>query len=106
MLGLEEDYTPFDNELILHINSVFMILTQLGVGKPHFSIEGNSEEWSDFTNDESKLGLVKSYMFLKVRQLFDPPTSGGALDAIDRQIKEFEWRLNVQVETPSIWRAE
>ena len=103
MLGITPDYDPFDNELIMHINSVFMVLHQLGVGpSERFEIEGADEEWSDFLKGGTKLGLVKSYMYLKVRQLFDPPTSGGALEAIDRQIKEFEWRLNVEVETPSL----
>lgn len=103
MLGIDKDYDPFDNELIMHINSVFMVLHQLGVGPiSPFEITGSSEEWSDFLVDGKKRGLVKSYMFLKVRQLFDPPTSGGVLEAIDRQIREFEWRLNVEVETPSL----
>lgn len=98
MLGLASDYTPFDNELIMHINSVFTILRQLGVGTKKAEIEDEYDEWQTFFSDDYDIGLIKSYVYLKVRQLFDPPTSSGALEAIDRQIKEFEWRLNVEID--------
>ena len=72
MLGITEEYTAFDDVLIMHINSVFMILTQLGVGPSNgFTIKDDSDAWNDFVSDETKLELVKSYVYLKVKLLFD-----------------------------------
>ena len=96
LLGITEDYNNFDQDIIMHINSVFMILTQMGVGPADgFSIEDDSAIWIDFTSDLKVLESVKSYMYLKVRLLFDPPTSPSVLDSTNRLINEFEWRLNV-----------
>lgn len=100
LLGIPEDYTAFDTDITIHINSVFMILTQLGVGPSDgFRITDDVDVWSDFTSDVIELELVKSYMYLKVKLLFDPPSSSAAIDSINRQISEFEWRLNVASET-------
>lgn len=99
MLGIPEEYTHFDEDLIMHINSVFMILTQLGVGPSKgFYIEDDSAVWSDFVSLDSMMESVKSYMKLKVEMLFDPPSSSAAMEAKNRLINEFEWRLNVQAE--------
>ncbi len=99
MLGIIEEYEHFDADLIMHINSVFMILTQLGVGPPTgFSIKGKDELWSEFISDESQLALVKSYMHLKVKLMFDPPLGSAVIEVMNRQISEFEWRLNAAVE--------
>lgn len=99
ILGITADYTHFDKDLILHINSVFTILNQLGVGPENgFSITDKKAQWTDFLPDGVTLELVKSYVGLKVRLLFDPPTSSAAIEAINRQISEFEWRINVQVD--------
>ena len=96
LLGITEDYEHFDQDIIMHINSVFMILTQMGVGPADgFRIEDDSATWSDFTSDLKVLESVKSYMYLKVRLLFDPPTSSSVLDSTNRLISELEWRLNV-----------
>lgn len=97
LLGIDESYSHFDPDLVMHINSVFSILTQMGVGPSDgFSITGKDENWSDFLQDNpARMQLVKSYMNLKVKLLFDPPLSSAALDAINRQISEFEWRLFV-----------
>ena len=96
LLGISEDYEHFDQDIIMHINSVFMILTQMGVGPADgFRIEDDSAIWSDFTSDLKVLESVKSYMYLKVRLLFDPPTSSSVLDSTNRLINELEWRLNV-----------
>lgn len=97
LLGIDESYTHFDADLIMHINSVFSILGQIGVGpKKGFAISGADEKWSDFLEDDpGRLALVKSYMHLKVRLLFDLPTASSAVDAMNRQISEFEWRLFV-----------
>lgn len=100
LLGITEEYTHFDNDLIMHINSVFMTLNQLGVGPSEgFAITGSYETWNDFVEEDQRLDAVKSYIYLKVRLLFDPPTSSAVLDAINRQISEFEWRLNIAAES-------
>lgn len=99
MLGIEPEYNHFDPDIIMHINSVFVVLNQLGVGPENlYSITGPEENWSDFFGDTQVIDLVKSYMYLKVRLIFDPPTTGVLHEAMERQVKEFEWRLNVQAE--------
>lgn len=100
MLGPTEDYDYFDPDIMIHINSVLMILNQLGVGpKNGFFITGADETWADYLGDDiHKIELVKSYIYLKVKLIFDPPTTGVLHEAMERQIQEFEWRLNVQAE--------
>ena len=101
MLGIEENYPHFNDELVLFINSVFGILFQLGVGpkeKP-FRITGSNETWDDFLVDD-QIETVKSYVFAKVKLLFDPPSSSFVLNSYQDLIKEFEWRCNVDAETP------
>lgn len=96
MLGISKEYEHFDDDLIMHINSVFLVLTQLGVGpREGFIIEDDSTEWLDFIEDPTKLQMAKSYMYLKVKLLFDPPLSSAVIDATNRMISEFEWRLCV-----------
>lgn len=97
LLGIDESYTHFDPDIIIHINSVFSILTQMGVGPANgFSISGKDEVWSGFIQDKPNIfSLVKSYVYMKVRLLFDPPLSSAAIESINRQISEFEWRLFV-----------
>lgn len=100
MLSITEEDEHFDADIIMHINSVFMILTQIGVGPAEgFTIEDSSASWSDFIKDTYPVGVeaVKSYMFLKTRMLFDPP-SGAVAEASDRMLKELEWRLQLLVE--------
>ena len=101
LLGIPEDYTQFDADIIMHINSVFMTLNQLGVGPSDgFFIEDDSTTWSDFIPDLNKLQAVKSYMYLKVRLLFDPASVGSStLASYERQITEYEWRLNTIAES-------
>ena len=99
MLGIPEDYEHFDADIIMHINSVFMILTQLGVGPAEgFTIMDEDAIWSDFIQDKKTIESVKSYMYLKVRLLFDPPLSSAVLDSMNRLISELEWRLNVEAD--------
>lgn len=101
MLGIAEDYEHFDNDIIMHINTVFMGLTQIGVGPIEgFSISDKYALWSDFVTDIAKLQAVKSYTYLKVKLLFDPPTSSAVMESTNRLISEFEWRLNVAVDVP------
>ena len=101
LLGITEEYTHFDADLIMHINSTFMILKQLGVGPPNgFRISNSSSEWSDFIPiDDKRFESVKSYVYMKVRLLFDPPASSIAMDSMNRLLSEFEWRLNVEAES-------
>ena len=100
MLGIEPDYPQFDQELILFINSVFGILYQLGVGDDltaQFSITGPEETWDQFIS-LGQIQTVKSYMFMKVKLLFDPPTNSSVLSSYQELIKEFEWRCNFDSE--------
>ena len=104
MLGIAEDYVHFDPDIIMHINSVLMTLTQLGVGPSSgFYIEDETTSWTEFIPDMTKLQAVKSYVYLKVRLLFDPSSLGSAtLAAYERQILELEWRLNISAEDSGI----
>ena len=96
MLGITPEYTHFDADIIMHINSVFMILTQIGVGPEEgFIIEDNSTEWTDYIKDPLQLQAVKTYIYLKVRMVFDPPASGTIMNAMKESIAELEWRLNI-----------
>ena len=100
ILGLEANYVPFDLDVITHINAAFSILNQLGVGPiDGFSIEDETATWSDFAVPNNQLHLVKTYVFLKVRILFDPPGTSFLLETAQNQIKEYEWRLNTFRET-------
>ena len=100
LLGIAEENTDFDADIIMHINSVFTTLTQLGVGPSEgFYIEDECSVWQDFISDLNKLQAVKTYMYLKIRLLFDPSSLGSStLAAYERQIQELEWRLNVIAE--------
>lgn len=105
--GLVPEYTAFDEQIIMHINTVFQILYQLGVGPSEpFTIEDDSAIWADFTNDISELSAVKSYMGLKVQQMFDPPQGGAVAEAAKRMIDELEWRLSVQVDPATTFKGE
>lgn len=94
LLGMETDYTAFDTDIIMHINSVFTILYQLGVGRDPttpFHIEDASSKWVDFI-DDGQVELVKSYIYMKVKLIFDPPQNSALLTAMKETIAEFEWR--------------
>ena len=100
MLGPSEDYEYFDSEIIPHINSVFNRLKQLGVGPSSgFSITGESETWGDFFQDSKIVNMVISYIYLKVKMQFDPPSNSIASEAFKQQISEYEWCMNVDAET-------
>jgi len=99
MLGIAEEYDYFDKDIIMHINSVFLNLTQIGVGPEEgFLIEDDTSEWTDFIGDVAQLQAVKSYMYLKVRLLFDPPLNSAVLESMNRMIAEYEWRLRLAAE--------
>jgi hypothetical protein len=101
ILGLPSDHTEFDLDIITHINSVFTILTGLGVGPAAgYMIEDKVPLWSDYMADDYRLNLVKSLMYLRVRLLFDPPGTTFLLNSQEEQIKEFQWRLEVAMNNP------
>jgi len=104
LLGIAEEYTHFDADLIMHINSVFSILSQIGVGPPEgFSIKDKSSVWGDFVPENSKenskweliLNFLKSYTYMKVKLYFDPPLSSSVIESMNRIISELEWRIQV-----------
>lgn len=101
MLGIDEAYTHFDADIIMHINSILMILTQLGVGPEEgFVIEDDTSTWINFIPEANaaQLHAVKTYIYMKVKLVFDPPLSSAVIESMNRQIAEFEWRLNVAVD--------
>lgn len=100
ILGINGDYTVFDLDIITHINTAFSTLTQLGVGPDNgFMIEDAEAVWGDFiVETDHEYNSVKSYVFLKVRQLFDPPQTSYLISAMEKQIQELEWRLNTHRE--------
>lgn len=102
LLGIEKEYDHFDSDIIMHINTVLGDLTQLGVGPSEgFQIEDETSTWNDFvtTDSQTRLNGIKSYIHLRVRLLFDPPSSASVLTSYERQIEKLEWRLNVAAET-------
>jgi hypothetical protein len=100
ILGVADDYPVWDLDIITHINTAFSTLTQLGVGPAEgFMIEDDQAVWSDFIVDgDLQYNSVKTYVYLRVRQLFDPPTTSYLIAAFDKQLSELEWRLNVHRE--------
>lgn len=100
MLGITEECTDFDPDIIMAINATFVILNQIGVGPDDiFFIEDTLAIWDDFIDEDDKLcNLVKAYMSLKVKSLFDPQANATVTNSMERLIKEFEWRLNVAVD--------
>lgn len=97
-IGLDDN--TFDLDVVTHINTALATLNQLGVGPSEgFMIEDDTATWGDFLGDNPKLNSVKTYVYLRVRLLFDPPTTSYAITAINDQLKEMEWRLNAVVDT-------
>jgi len=99
-VGLSEAQdTLFDKDIIMHVNTAFSFLSQLGVGPANgFFISDVTQTWDEFTTDVKVIGFVKTYIFIKVKLMFDPPQTSFVLDALDRQLQQVEWRLSVQVE--------
>ena len=100
--GITEEYTHFDDTIIRHINSAFVILWQAGVGPSKcFSIKDRYNTWDEFIQDNDELEAVKTYVSQKVKLLFDPPTNSTLLQALKESVSEFEWRLNFFAEIPT-----
>lgn len=101
LLGIAEEYEHFDTDVIIHINTALMVLTQLGVGPSEgFRIEDKAATWNNFIPDSNVVQLegVKTYIYQKVKLVFDPPQSSAAMEAMKQSIAELEWRLNVAVD--------
>lgn len=102
LIGIVEEDTSFDTDIIMHINSAFFNLNQIGVGPEEgYSISDSTSKWVDYLSNRKDLEGVKTFIYLKVRLNFDPPQLGSLLDSIKDQIKELEWRLNIQIENGS-----
>lgn len=99
LLGIPEDYTAFDQDIMMHINSVFMILSELGVGPSNgYSLKDGTEKWGDFISDDENLEGIKTYVYMKVKTIFDPPLNSAVLASMKELISEFEWRINNEAE--------
>lgn len=102
LLGITEECTDFDTDVTIHINTVFAILTQLGVGPSSgFFIIDKNDTWYDFLSTNTNLELVKTYVYMKVKLMFDPPQSSAAMEAMNKTASELEWRINAYVD-PSV----
>lgn len=99
VLGIAPEYLAFDQDIMMHINSVFSVLHQLGVGPDEpFMIEDETATWTEFLGTERGVNSIKSYVYLRVRLLFDPPATSFVLDAMEKQIEELGWRISTYME--------
>ena len=102
MLGIPQEYDAFDVDIIMHINSVFMVLKQMGVGPAEgFYIEDKNSTWDEYIEDPVECNAVKTYMYAKVRLIFDPPQNSAHIKCLEQTVSEFEWRLNFNAELQS-----
>lgn len=100
LLGIAKEDTAFDDDIIMHINAVFLVLNQLGVGPDvPFFISDESAYWVDFLTENPSVESIKSYMYMKVKLMFDPPPSTAVIKSMNSMIAEFEWRYNIAAET-------
>lgn len=103
LLNIESSDTDFDTELILDINSCFAILNQIGLGPTNgFKITGSTETWSSYIGDNTRIDDVVSFVHLKTKMLFDPPTTSSHMQAYEKLLDELTWRLNVAIESPGV----
>lgn len=108
LLGIEEEYDQFDMDIIIHINTAFSVLQQLGVGPTKgFRITGSEQTWSDFVDvSDVNMDLVKNYIYIKVKLIFDPPSSSSNIETYNKLISEYEWRLCSAAEFRSVMEGE
>lgn len=100
LLGITKECTDFDTDIIIHINTAFLNLKQIGVGPSEgFRITDADTTWEEYTQDSEKFDAVKTYIYLKVKLIFDPPLNSSILEANKQTISELEWRLNVEAES-------
>ena len=100
LMGLTEEYDAFDQDILILINSVLFELEQIGVkAKEGFILSDKTAVWSDYSDDDRLLNALKPYIYMKTKLTFDPPTSSGALDSMNRIIDRFEWRINLYADT-------
>lgn len=98
-LGIAEEYTAFDEDIIMHINTVFTTLNQLGIGPAEgYAISDKTPVWANFLGTDLRLNNVKSYMYMRVRLMFDPPSTSYLIASMERQVEQLEWRINTQRE--------
>lgn len=97
-LGIQPENTEFDHDIIMHINTVLSILYQLGLGDDAFVVDSSKQKWYDLLRGKTKLNFIKTYMFLKVKLMFDPPTTGSVMESYNRQIAELEFRINTEAD--------
>lgn len=102
MLGLDAEYDAFDQDVIININSALLPLQQLGVGIKGFHVSGEANVWSDFIDYNYDLQAVKTYVYLRVRLVFDPPSSTAVMQMMQEQIRELEFRLNIEAEREEV----
>lgn len=103
LLGMAEEYTHFDPDIIMHINSVFFVLTQIGVNpEKNFSITDKGSVWDDYILPNQNLQVIKTYIYLRVRLLFDPPLSSALVEIMKTQANELEWRIMINVDPKPI----
>ena len=100
LLGIQEECEDFDTDIIIHINTVFTILNQLDVGpEKGYRIKDDTTTWEEYIKDDLLLESVKDYIYLKVKLIFDPPSSSAVIESINRTLSELEWRLSVTVDS-------
>ena len=102
LLGITEDYKQFDTDIVIHINTVFAFLNQLGVGPSQgYRIKDEGDKWADFMGDDTDIEEVKSYTYMKVKLIFDPPSSSAAIESLKELIKECECRIVMTTDSKS-----
>lgn len=100
-LGIDQDYSGFDTQVTMLINSALLSLNQLGIGPEEgVTVTGIGEEWSLLLVAETDIEAIKAFVYLKTKLGFDPPSTSFVLNAMERQIEQLEWRLMAQVEEP------
>lgn len=103
LLGVSEDCTDFDADIIIHINTAFMSLNQLGVGPDEgFRVDNKNDTWDTYVTDNDDLEAIKTYIYLRVKLLFDPPLNASIIESFKESIRELEWRINHQAEFKNV----